>query len=47
MTWALLWKIVLLASLLMFAVVAVVTTIGGASDIRKLFRRLQEDDPPR
>jgi len=44
MTWVLLWKIVLLISLLLFAVVAVVTTIGGASDIRKLFRRLREDE---
>ena len=44
MTWTLLWKIVLVVSLLLFAVVAVVTTIGGAFDIRKLFRRLREDE---
>ena len=44
MTWVLLWKVVFVASVVLFAIVAVVTTIGGASDIRKLFRRLQEDE---
>lgn len=47
MTWMLLWKIVLLISLFLFAIVAVVTTIGGAFDIRKLFRRLREDEDSR
>ena len=47
MTWILLWKIVLLVSLLLFAAMAVVTTIGAAFDIRKLFRRLQEDEQPK
>jgi len=44
MNWALLWQVVLVASLLMFAGMAVITAIGGAADIRKLFRRLRKED---
>lgn len=44
MTWLLLWQVVLITSLVLFAISAVITTIGGALDIRKLFRRLREDD---
>ena len=44
MSWMLLWKIVLLVSISCFALMAVVVTIGGAHDVRKLFRRLHEDE---
>ncbi len=43
MSWMLLWKAVLLFSIGCFAVLAVVVTIGGAFDIRKLFQRLRDD----
>ena len=44
MSWMLLWKIVLLFTIGCFAVMAVVVTIGGAGDIRRLFQRLREDE---
>lgn len=44
MNWALLWQVVLVASLLMFAVMAVITAIGGAFDVCKLFRRLRDEE---
>ena len=44
MNWMLLWKVVLLTSIGLFAVMAVITTIGGAFDIRRLFARLRERD---
>ncbi len=44
MSWMLLWKIVLLSSISCFAIMAVLVTIGGAFDVRKLFRRLREDE---
>jgi len=40
--WILLWKIVLIGGVGLFAALAVVVTIGGAMDIRKLFRTLRE-----
>jgi len=42
--WVLLWKIVLIAGVAMFAALAVVVSIGGARDIKKLFRRLRDDN---
>ncbi len=41
MNWILLWKVCLLASLALFAVMAVAVTIGGALDVRKLLRSLE------
>ncbi len=43
MSWMLLWKLVLLITIGCFGIMAVVVTIGGASDIRRLFRQLRED----
>ncbi len=42
MSWMMLWKLVLLISIGCFAIMAVIVTIGGALDIRELFRRLKE-----
>lgn len=42
MNWILIWKVCLLASLALFACMAVIVTIGGAADIRKLLRSLEE-----
>ncbi len=47
MTWQLLWQIVFVATVVGFAVLAVVTTIGGAIDCLNLFRGLGEDDDQR
>lgn len=41
--WIWLWKFVLIVSVGLFATMAVVVTIGGARDIRKLLRRLRDD----
>jgi len=41
--WIYLWMIVLITGIGLFAVLAVVVTIGGAYDIRKLFRTLREE----
>ncbi len=41
--WVWLWKCVLIVGVGLFAILAVVVTIGGASDIRKLFRTLREE----
>jgi hypothetical protein len=47
MNWELLWKVVLLATLAAFAAMAVLVTIGGARDIRRLLRRLGDDEQRR
>ena len=39
--WELLWKACLVISLVLFAGMAVVVTIGGAGDLRRLFERLR------
>jgi len=41
--WMLLWKIVLIGGVILFAMLAVVVTIGGARDIKKLLQRLRDD----
>ncbi len=41
--WILLWKIVLVVGVGLFAVLAVVVTIGGARDIAKLLRTLRAE----
>jgi hypothetical protein len=40
----LLWKIVFLVSVALFAIMAVVVTIGGALDVRRLFAKLREEE---
>ena len=40
--WIGLWKVVLIVGIGLFATLAVVVTIGGAIDVRKLFRTLKE-----
>ena len=41
--WITLWKVVLIGSLAIFAVMAVVVTIGGYFDIKRLFATLAKD----
>lgn len=41
--WIVLWKIVLIGGVALFATLAVVVTIGGALDIRRLFKTLHEE----
>lgn len=41
--WILLWKAVLIGGVGLFAALAIVVTIGGALDIRQLFRTLREE----
>lgn len=41
--WILLWKVVLIGGVGLFAALAVVVTIGGAFDIRRLFKTLHEE----
>ena len=41
--WILLWKIVLIGGVILFTALAVVVTIGGALDIRRLFKMLREE----
>ena len=38
--WVLLWKIVLIGGVSLFAILSVVVIIGGMFDIRRLFRML-------
>ncbi len=40
--WILLWKIVFIVGVGLFALLAVFVTIGGFFDIRRLFRTLHE-----
>ncbi|NLS98244.1 MAG: hypothetical protein GXX96_39445 [Planctomycetaceae bacterium] len=41
--WIFLWKVVLIGGVALFTVLAVVVTIGGALDIRRLFKTLREE----
>jgi len=41
--WIFLWKALLIVGVGMFAALALVVTIGGAFDIRQLFRTLREE----
>lgn len=43
MTWMLIWKVVLIVSLALFAVLTVFTTVWGAGDVRRLFQRLEDE----
>jgi len=40
--WIVLWKIVLIVAVVLFGLLAVVVTIGGAYDIKRLFARIAE-----
>lgn len=40
--WIILWKIVLIGGLVLFAFMAVYVTIGGVFDIKRLFARIAE-----
>lgn len=42
--WIGLWKVCLIGALVLFAILAVTVTIGGARDLKKLFQRLKEPD---
>lgn len=46
MTWELLWQTVFIVFTAVFAIMAVAITFLGARDIRRLFERLQEQEPP-
>lgn len=39
--WIVLWKVVLIGGIALFAVLAIVVTIGGARDVAKLLRQLK------
>ena len=43
MVWILIWKIVLVTSLALFAMLTIVTSLRGAGDIRRLFQRLEDE----
>lgn len=43
MQWVAIWKVVLLASLAVFALVTLITAIFGARDVRRLFQRLEDE----
>ena len=42
--WMLFWKVVFIVTLLLFAVLAVVVTIGGFKDIIALFRAMDKEN---
>jgi hypothetical protein len=42
--WPEVWKIILLVSCGLFAIMSLLVIIGGAFDVRKLFRRLREQE---
>lgn len=42
--WIVLWKIVLIGGIGLFAVLAVVVTVGGLSDVRRLFQSLRQTE---
>jgi len=47
--WIILWKITLIGGLILFATMAVWVTIGGYSDIKRLFARIEashEEEEP-
>ena len=39
--WELIWQVCLIGSLIAFSVMAVIVSIGGARDIRRMLRRLE------
>lgn len=43
--WREIWEFCLIASLVIFAGMSILVSIGGAFDIRRLLRRLSEQKP--
>ena len=43
MDWITIWKVVLIVSLGLFAVLTVITAVLGAGDVRRLFQRLEDE----
>lgn len=41
--WILLWKVMLIGAVGLFATMAIVVTIGGAADVCRLLRTLREE----
>lgn len=41
--WIFLWQVLLIVALVLFGIMAVVVTIGGAADILRLLKTLRED----
>lgn len=44
MNWELIWKIIFIFIICSFAVMAVITTVLGAHDVKSLLRDLNEDN---
>ena len=44
--WALFWYIVIATAVISYFGLAVVISIGGFFDVRKMFRRLSDDEQP-
>ena len=44
MNWELIWKVVFVSVLAMFAVMSVLVTVLGARDIQRLLKGLREQD---
>lgn len=44
MSWELLWKVVLIAVVGAFSLMAILVTILGARDIKKLLRKLRDEE---
>jgi hypothetical protein len=42
-SWVLLWQVLLVVALVLFTALAIVVTIGGAIDIRRLLKALREE----
>ncbi len=42
-SWSIVWKIIFIIGVGMFAILTVLVTIGGARDVGKLIRRLKSD----
>ncbi|KPL15343.1 MAG: hypothetical protein AMS26_07840 [Bacteroides sp. SM23_62] len=43
-SWSIIWKIVFVIGVSMFAILAILVIAGGARDIVKLIQRLKNDD---
>ena len=43
--WMSVWKFCLIGVIVAFGLLAVITTIGGAADLKRMFQRLDEEKP--
>ena len=43
--WMSFWKLCLIGVITAFGLLAVITTFGGAADLRRMFQKLNEDGP--